>query len=480
MRWAFLSIGIMAGAILFFGSDVLAAKNLYTQKPAYDSIADSVQVDKIFIIGYRKTKEHIIRRELSLRDGYFYTLSALDETIKADRRKLINTKLFLKVEITKVPLRANRIDIIIRVEERWYFFPIPIFGLADRNFTEWWVNQKKDFSRVDWGLKLRHFNFRGRREILNLTAQFGYTKLFRLSYAFPYINRNQKLGLSFYGDYATNKNIAYATQDHRQQFMDSELILRDRWRGGISLGYRPNFYSYHTIGLHYSSINLSDSVVAQNPSYFADGSKYQSYLRLSYLYTWDFRDFVSYPLSGAYFRLSIDKIGLGIYDDVNILKMNVRYSRYFDLGKKFYFASSLIGNISAPEDQPYYNYSGVGFGRDFIRGFERYVIEGPYYIVHKNSLKRLLFSFETDISNVLSMKQFNKIPFSAYFSLNFDQGYVKNYPAYKVNQRFTDRYIYGAGIGVDIISFYDFVMRWEYSINVAGEKSLYFNLFAAF
>lgn len=446
-----------------------------------DTIAiDSVQIDKIFIIGHKKTKEHIIRRELSLKDGLELPRELLETYVDADRRKLMNTRLFLSVDINIIELSAEKVDIIIRVSERLYFFPVPIFNLADRNFTEWWVNQNADFSRVEWGIKLRHFNFRGRREVLNLTAQFGYTKLFRISYLIPYIDRKQKIGLSFYGDYATNKNIGYQTLGHRQQFLDSDGVIRDRWRGGISLGFRPNFYSSHSLGLHYSSINIADTIREKNPNYFLNGSKYQNYLAISYDFTWDFRDVNSYPLSGAYFKVSADKIGLGIYDDVDVFKVNVRYSKYFDLGKKFYYGTSLIGHYSSPANQPYYNYSGVGFGKDFLRGFERYVIEGQRYVVNKNSVKRLLFAIESDISDVIKMKQFSKIPLSAYLTLNFDHGYVVNYPNYEENSLFTDKYIYGGGIGIDIISFYDFVMRWEYSINIEGEHALYFNLFAAF
>lgn len=441
---------------------------------------DTIQIDKIFIIGYKKTKEKIIRRELSISDGQLLSRNELQEAIKADKRKLINTRLFLSVSINIIELSQEKVDVIIRVEERWYFFPIPIFNLADRNFTEWWVNQNADFSRVEWGLKLRHFNFRGRREILNLTAQFGYTKLFRISYLFPYIDKNQKLGLSFYGDYATNKNIAYKTTGHRLQFLDSENVIRDRWRAGITMVYRPNFYSSHNLGVHYSSLNLEDTVIEQNPNYFSDASKYQNYLALSYSYTWDFRDFVSYPLSGAFLRIQADQIGLGIYDDVNIFKVNARYSRYFDLGHKFYFGTSVIGHLSTPAKQPYYNYGGVGWKLDFLRGFERYVIEGQHYAINKNSFKRLLFAFEADLSDMISIKQFNKIPFSAYLSVNFDHGYVANYPNYAENNLFTDKYIYGGGIGIDIISFYDFVMRWEYSVNIEGEHALYFNLYAPF
>ena len=42
-------------------------------------------------------------------------------------------------------------------------------------------------------------------------------------------------------------------------------------------------------------------------------------------------------------------------------------------------------------------------GGEFLRGYEKYVIEGQYFTVNKNILKRLLFSVETDISDVVKI-----------------------------------------------------------------------------
>jgi outer membrane protein assembly factor BamA len=469
------------GLLLIFGS--LFHQPGYAQaKTVRTEIAadDTVQIDKVFIIGFKKTKEQIIRRELSLNDGATMTRQELDVALAGDKMRLLNTQLFLSVDASVIELSKTRVDVIYRLSERWYFFPVPIFNLADRNFTEWWVNQNADFSRVEWGLKLRHFNFRGRREILNMTAQFGYTKLFRLAYAFPYIDKKQKLGISFYGDYATNKNIAFKTTNHRQQFMDADEWIRDRWRAGISLGYRPNFYSTHAFALHYSGVTVKDTVLLESPHYFLNGENDQQYLALAYNFRWDFRDVIAYPLSGALFNLQVMQKGLGIFDDISVFSINAKYSRYFDLGKKFYFGTSFTGNVSTPAKQPYYNYQSIGTKLDFMRGFERNIIEGQHYFLNKNTLKRQLFSVEADISNVVKWKEFNKIPLAAYLTFNFDQGYAHNYPGNSENTILSDRYIFGGGIGLDIITFYDFVMRWEYSANIEGDRALYFNLFAPF
>ncbi len=477
-----MRISLIAFGLILIGG-VFLHRFAYAQKkndlpPAHAE--DSVQIDRVFVIGFKKTKEHIIRRELNLKDGQFIGRSELEREIEADKRRLLNTTLFLSVDANIVDLSPEKVDIIYRVAERWYFFPVPIFNLADRNFTEWWVNQNADFSRVDWGLKLRHFNFRGRREVLNVTAQFGYTKLFQIAYSIPYINKNQKLGVGFFGDYATNKNTAYKTLNHRQQFLDSDMVLRDRWRGGITTSYRPNFYSIHSFGLRYSGTTIADTLQFENPNYFSNGSNSQQFFALSYDFRWDFRDVVAYPLKGAYYRLTVEKIGLGIFDDVDIFLVNTRYARYFDLGKKFYFGTSVTAQASTPEQQPYFNYQSVGTGNDFMRGFERNIIEGQYYVFQKNTFKREIFSVEADFSNVLRWKQFNKIPFASYFTVNFDHGYVHNYAGNAENVLLADRYIFGGGVGIDIITFYDFVMRWEYSVNIEGDRALYFNLFAAF
>ncbi len=447
---------------------------------ASPSPEDSIRIDKIFIIGNRKTKEKIIRRELDVYSGMVLAKSDLEEILKSDREKILNLRLFLSVEIEVVNLSGNKADLIISVRERWYFFPSPIFQLADRNFTEWWVNQQRDMSRVDYGVRLKQYNFRGRNETVSLTAQFGYTKLFRLAYRIPYIDRDQKLGLYFYGDYATKKNLAVLTMENRLVFADLDYRAREGYRGGAFVTYRRSFYNYHQLGVHFASSNIADTIAQINPNYFSEGALLQRYFGLEYSLISDHRDNVSYALNGWYFKILAMQTGIGIYKDVNIFRLDLRYSKYADLGKKFFFATNVSGSVSFPQNQPFNRYNGIGFNKHFIRGFERYIIYGQHYIINNNSLKWQLLNVKFSLSNIMPIKQFSSIPFAAYITANFDQGYVANYKHYEDNDRFTNRYLAGGGIGLDIVSFYDFVMRWEYSFNIAGESALYLNILAAF
>src|SRR5690606_3219335 len=136
-----------------------------------DSLNVFIQIDRVFVVGNKRTKEKIIRRELDIYEGQTLTKGLLGQYIEEGKRKLFNTGLFNEVEFTVIDLLNGKADVIVRLSERWYFFPAPIFKLADRNFTEWWVNQKRDLGRVEYGVRFRHYNFRGLNEKIDITTQ---------------------------------------------------------------------------------------------------------------------------------------------------------------------------------------------------------------------------------------------------------------------------------------------------------------------
>src|SRR5258706_6809529 len=171
-------------------------------------------VNRILIIGNKVTKERIISRELTLKPGDTISLRRLKHELLWDKRKIYNLRLFHTVDIRSLELSDNRIDLLVEVTERWYTFPIPIFELSDRNFSEWWHNYNHDASRINYGINLTRYNFRGRYETLQLIAQFGFTQRYDLSYRIPYIDKKQKQGLSFNFDYSTPRNLAYFTDNH--------------------------------------------------------------------------------------------------------------------------------------------------------------------------------------------------------------------------------------------------------------------------
>ncbi|MFC3414985.1 hypothetical protein [Algoriphagus hitonicola] len=78
------------------------------------------------------------------------------------------------------------------------------------------------------------------------------------------------------------------------------------------------------------------------------------------------------------------------------------------------------------------------------------------------------------------MEEFSIIPFQFYLSANFDHGYVKDRNYLPENLALTNRYLYGYGLGIDMVGLYDSVFRFEYSFNNSGGANFFFNLRAPF
>jgi len=365
------------------------------------------------------------------------------------------------------------VQILIRVEERWYTFPLPIFELADRNFNDWWTNQNRDLSRVEYGIRFYQFNMRGRNERLRLTAQFGFTKLFDIQYNFPYINKQRKNGLSVLFQYSENKNIAYRTNDHILVFLDSEETLRESIRAAVKFTHRETFYNYHNISLEFEAARINDTIPQLNPNYFADSTTSQRYFSLEYHFRRDYRDLIAYPLNGYLFDIRGTKKGLGIYDDLNQTQFYSRFIKFINLNNGWYFSNRTAGQVSFPKEPPYNQFQAFGFDNEFVRGFELNVVDGQNYILNKATLKKQLFKTEKNLGKIMPIEQFRTIPIAVYLKTYFDVGQVDVNINYLDNDRLSNTWLFGGGIGLDIVTYYDAVMRLEYSINSETETGFF-------
>ena len=120
----------------------------------------------------------------------------------------------------------------------------------------------------------------------------------------------------------------------------------------------------------------------------------------------------------------------------------------------------------------------------YVRGYEYYVTTGDKSLLFKN-----LVNFEVLPKKVINIKfwpfrkayQFNKIPIEIYANLFFDAGYVTDKTgAYKqYNNTLVDKLVYSSGLGFDFITYYDKLMRLDYSFNSLGEHGLFIHWKAA-
>ena len=159
---------------------------------------------------------------------------------------------------------------------------------------------------------------------------------------------------------------------------------------------------------------VADSIAVLNPNYFLNGRTQQQYFRFRYRFRKEARDMIAYPLKGYAFNFTIDKLGLGIYDDINQLELDADYNRFFDLGKDYFISTRLSGNVSFPRRQPYVNSRALGFRPNFIRGYELNVIEGQSFFLHKFVFKKRLINTNFRLDGIIKRDEFNNIPLAIF------------------------------------------------------------------
>jgi outer membrane protein assembly factor BamA len=437
-----------------------------------------VQINNITIAGNTLTRSSIILRELALKPGDVVQKGYLSEIYEKDKRKLFNLHLFHTVQIYSLDAGDNTIDVLVDVVERWFTFPIPIFKLSDRNFNEWWENYDHDFSRVNYGLKLYQYNLWGRNHTLLFTAQFGFQKRFQLLYRVPYINKKQKQGLVFEMDYIEAKNVADSTVNHKLDFFEFNKVLRRTKGIGLTYTYRNNFYNQHKIKYEVRQTNIRDTLQALNPNYLGSERARQTFDALTYEFVSDHRDVIAYPLRGNILTLNIEKYGVGIHKDLNKTEGSLSFAGFSDLKKGFFLANLSFLYASTPDNIPYFNYGAMGYNKIFVRGFEVYVIEGPQYFLNKTTLKKRIFSRNWDL-DLWKADQFNYFPLAIYLKAYADWGYVNNYSAYSekgINTMLADKFIGGAGTGIDFVTAYDVVLRLEYTFTTQHTNGFFLHI----
>ncbi len=443
---------------------------------------EMVRVNNIYVIGNEKTRKSIILRELDFTTNYDYDWNTFIEILIADQQKIYNLRLFTSVEISPLFLTENEVEILITVRERWYIVPSIIFRLADRNFAEWWTNQGRDFSRVNYGLRLSHGNVGGRNEKLRFAGQLGFTRALDFRYSKPYIDKNQKHGLAFRLNFAEQKTIPIRSAFNRQVFYtnDNEDVLRQNFLTSLTYTYRRSFYNFHFFTLGYNNTTISADVLVENPDYFQTDNTKLRYLFATYSFRHDRRDNVAYATDGEFLQISATKYGIFFVDELDEVEVSITANKYWKINDKFHFNTGLAANWFLSQTQPYTLVRGIGYQPYFIRGYELNVIEGQQLYTHKNSFRWKFLDWQLDISKLIPLDQFSVIPIKLYWSANFDHGYVKDRNNIPENARLANTYLFGYGTGVDLVGLYDAVFRFELSFNNQGESNFFLNIRAPF
>lgn len=430
-------------------------------------------VETIVLLGNKVTKNKIILRELSFKQGSSIPKADFDVFLELEKNKIFNTNLFTTVKISHQQLTGNSIAIFVTVLEKWYTWPVPLFELTD-DFNIWWNVRNRDLSRVEYGINFKQRNFRGMNELLKVRLQTGFTSKVELLYDIPYIDKKQRTGIKFKLLYAENKTADYAYLDSKPLTISKEKKLRTRIRTSVTLSKRIRYYSTNTISLKYQQEQVVDSIAILNPEYIGNDATEIKMFEFSYVFSRLFLDKKVYPLKGNTTKIRITKKGLGLFDEINNLDIAASYTRYIDLGHKLYFATGLSTKLSFPENQGYFTQTGFGVKGILLRGYDLYTIPGIKVAAFKNTMRWQIFSRELQSKKVLKKEQFSVVPVDIFFKSILDIGYADNPRVLLENARLSNKTLMAIGVGLDIVTFYNSVLRLNYTYN--GEKEKNFNI----
>jgi outer membrane protein assembly factor BamA len=432
------------------------------------------KIGNIFIHGNKVTRSYIITREIPFKTGDSLTLQELTGDFVQAREHLINTRLFNEVTVSLKEFNGYTIDINVDVKERWYIFPLPYVRPVDRNFTAW-AQQGYSLKRLDYGLKYSQYNFTGRNDYLRLWLITGYSREIEMAYDRPNTGKNLVHGFGGSVLFSGLKEINVITYNNQQIFISSDSIpnagkyLQTQASLTLRYYYRPAIRTKHFFRLSFNKMRIDSTVLIYNPNYFLNNQLSLFFPEFSYILNYNNIDYVPYPTRGFLFETSITQ--RGISENMNMTQLIAKSTEALSIAPKLYFVTQNYGVLRLPFKQSFYNQQLLGYGDYYMRGLEKYVVDGVGLLLDRNTVMREMVHFNIPF---LRGTTHDHIPFRIFVKTYVDLGYVYN--SYNNMNSLQNKMLYTYGAGIDVVTFYDFVLRIEYSINQLGEKGLFFHI----
>ena len=443
--------------------------------PALEN-TDSIQQDsafrtirEVYVVGNKKTKIYMVEREFAFEKGRTYMVKNLRDTLQLTREQLINTSLFVDVELKMIEVGEGMVDITVHVKERWYVFPLPFFRNIDRNWNEWIHTYGASLARVNYGVKISHNNLSGRNDRLNIFLTGGYTQEISFNYSQPYIDKKLKHGISFGFNFSRKRESNFATNFDTLQYVKLPGFASTNISGFAGYSYRKGSKERHSATILYNVDKVDTAIVNRNPNYFGKERSRASYVQLAYSFQYFNVDYIRYPLHGWYvdFQAS-QRFGNGL----NAFSLGGKFLETWKLFKGTYFMIQAAGSVRVPFKQPYYNSHLLGFGDISMRGLEYVVVDGVAGGSLKTTFRTKIFGFT--FKNPIKSKNHDRIPFTVYAKTIGDIGYV--YSRNKDNNsRLSNRLLRTGGFGLDVVTIYDIVLKLEFVYNQLGSSGLYYH-----
>ena len=307
---------------------------------------EEVYIRSINILDNTRTRDHVIRRELSLQEQSLYSVSKL----KAARYEATRLGYFednVEVLTHRVEGTEDLLDVDIKVEER----PTGFFSFGGG------VSSVENFLFAG---QIQESNLFGYGKTLSLDAQIGgVTKVLSLNYRDPY----------FFG---TNWLLDVSMYAHDRDYRDFERASR-----GISLGVGRRIKRYFQVRV-FQEFSKQDVHNVRGDAQLVLSETERTIVSTGVGLSWDKRNNYLDPTKGVLLSTSVEYAGL-FAGNTEFIKYNATAKSWIPFWKDTYFAAKayygLLHLIDAGDDLVVEERFFLG-GPNTLRGF-RYRRVGP-------------------------------------------------------------------------------------------------------
>ncbi len=451
-----LRVILAAAMVLVLANFEIAAQqdtleeNFVEEAQKIDSL--DLVVSDIIVTGNNITDKDIITREMSLKKGSKFTLKKYSD----DLLNIYNLALFTKVDLIPAPSGGKEIAINVDVKERWYILPLPSGGIEDGEWKKIWG-----------GLNLRWDNFRGRNESLNFGFRVFYNPSVSLKYFVPWIGKKLHLFAGIGGSWLRNRNqslnaVGKTSGSNTIRFGDINYD-NIQYKAELTVG---RFFGRHfSVYTDYKFHHLRVTEYAPGRTLSENGV--DRYLVLGGGISYDTRDIYEYATKGVYLRTNYYRYGF-IDKAINFGRFNFENQSFIPIPVKnqYYltFASRIFTSLAVGAIIPVYNHEYLGYSEDYIRGWKGQAFEGDDQFSMYNELRiplltpRYIKGRQMPIVKDIPIIKNLDIRHGLYLTLIYDIGTVW----YK-NERLSDKkFISGAGIGLNVIAPFGYVLRADW------------------
>lgn len=467
MRNFYILIIVLLLPAKAFLQDSLVKKAVMRQDPSASLI-----LKEVVIAGNEKTRPATILRELPFETGEKYPLEVLTERLSKAQALLMNTGLFRKAIVKLKSVTPTEAIVSVDVEERWYIYPIPFIKPVDNSFFQWATQNDRDFERLNYGVRITHRNLTGRNDRLHVKFMNGFTRQLAINYNNLYLDPDMKWSANAGFEFGNNRAVNYKTDNNKLVPLKTENddFVHSFVKSYAEINYRKAIKSRHTFGIGFSRERVADTVFQLNPEYNYNRQEEGS-ADIYYRFTYADVDFIPYPTKGYLAEASITKKGIG--SDLNLWQLTAKASGTWPAGKNQYVNVRATGMVKLPFEQPFITQRFIGSDNMFLQGFENYVIDGVAGGYVKASFGKQLFNkiLKLPAPRWQQLKTLHALPFQVYAKAFVNAGYIHNQSP--GTNTLSNKMLYSGGIGLDIITLTDLVIKIEWSFNLLGQNGLY-------